>query len=295
LDLYRKKRTKMSKTFLSGQIDEKAPFPDGQPHITVASPLPGIVTCRIASPTDLFRLAMLSDLVKPAEMGFILRILYLMGGRMDRALSTSEPFTLKVVCDIINNMNWPKVEVFCPHSDVTMDLLKNSVRMEFEEDIFYDMSILNCLLKLPQYRDAWEAGSGKPYLRKLDDYSIVFPDKGCSNRMEHMEVMQWYPNASRVVLDKNRIERTGRIEGMKIVSGEVKKVCIIVDDLCDGGATFMFAAKCLRAAGAEHVFLAVCHGVLSKGLPIEGIDFVCTTNSFTERESDDKIWVQKFV
>lgn len=281
------------KTFLTEQIKEWA-FPDGQPHIQVASPLPGTITCRITSPADLVKLALLSDMIDPYGMRFTLKILYLMGGRMDRAISPNDPFTLRTICRMINEMGWPKVEVFCPHSDMTMQLLANSVRDELGENVFYNMAILECLVKVPYFKYIFNSG-GKHYVHHDSNFSIVFPDKGCANRMAGMDVMKWNPNATRVVLDKNRIERTGKIEGMKIVSGEVKETCVIVDDLCDGGATFLFAAKCLRAAGAKNVFLAVCHGVFSKGLPIEGIDFVCTTNSYCERESDENLWVHKFV
>jgi len=41
---------------------------------------------------------------------------------------------------------------------------------------------------------------------------------------------------------------------------------MIVDDICDGGATFILLAKELYAAGAKEVNLFVTHGIFSKGL-----------------------------
>jgi ribose-phosphate pyrophosphokinase len=58
-----------------------------------------------------------------------------------------------------------------------------------------------------------------------------------------------------------------------------------VDDLCDGGATFIGAAKCLRDAGAKFVGLVVPHGIFSRGVSHvldNGIDHIHTSNSFKD-------------
>jgi ribose-phosphate pyrophosphokinase len=57
--------------------------------------------------------------------------------------------------------------------------------------------------------------------------------------------------------------------------------CLIVDDICDGGATFVALARKLREAGAIEVSLFVTHGIFSKGKDLEGIDNIYTTGSFT--------------
>ena len=52
--------------------------------------------------------------------------------------------------------------------------------------------------------------------------------------------------------------------------------CLIVDDICDGGGTFIPLAKKLKNAGAKTVTLYVTHGIFSKGLdPLkEHIDYL---------------------
>ena len=69
------------------------------------------------------------------------------------------------------------------------------------------------------------------------------------------------------------------------------KKCLIVDDICDGGGTFVGSAKLLIEAGADRVDLYVTHGIFSKGIPIHCIDHVWTTNSYYEGESSDYITV----
>jgi ribose-phosphate pyrophosphokinase len=58
---------------------------------------------------------------------------------------------------------------------------------------------------------------------------------------------------------------------------------LIVDDLCDGGGTFTAHASVLLAAGATAVDLYVTHGIFSKGLPLDHIDRVFTTDSYRRR------------
>lgn len=63
------------------------------------------------------------------------------------------------------------------------------------------------------------------------------------------------------------------------------KTVMILDDICDGGRTFIEAVKHLREAGAKRVELYVTHGIFSKGvenLLDNGIDHIYTTNSLGE-------------
>ena len=41
--------------------------------------------------------------------------------------------------------------------------------------------------------------------------------------------------------------------------------CIVVDDICDGGGTFIGLAKLLKGRGAIKCTLAVTHGLFTKG------------------------------
>lgn len=296
-------------TFLSDNIDEHSPFPDGQPHLKDKAErnVHDWVTCRITCSDDLVRLGMLVAIrQRKREPIQHLRILYLMGGRMDRALSRDEPYTLKVVCDFINSLNIPRVSVFCPHSTSTPDLLDNADVDYWShiEDAFYDKAAIQFLRG--QSEDF--KGGDKQDVRMTDQLSFVFPDLGAQKRFSKSNLLKWWPNANLVTLHKDREERTGKILGTRIISGVPSKYCLIVDDLCDGGATFVHAAKVLRglhvtavtesgvaASYTEKVGLAVCHGIFSKGLPLEGIDFVATTNSFRNHEPQDGLWVQNFV
>lgn len=253
--------------FCKDAIIESFTFPDGQPHIKVGFPdVSGKV--RITNPDDLFRVCLLAKTTRIPT----LQIFYLMGGRMDRELSLKEPRTLKVVCDILNELPVDRFYVFGPHSRATLDLLRDSRAMRDEERNVHAKAIYRTILD------------------RSEPFSIVIPDMGAARSFEEHYadvLLKAFPAAEVVLLHKHRDLRTGAIHGHKLVDGAVHSQCIILDDLCDGGATFRSAASILRANGAKAVFLSVLHGVLSKGESIEGIDHIVTTNSYCDRPDSD--------
>ena len=64
------------------------------------------------------------------------------------------------------------------------------------------------------------------------------------------------------------------------ISVVANRIALIVDDICDGGGTFSGIAQVLRANGAEKIYLCVTHGIFSKGIEINGIDEIFTTDSY---------------
>jgi ribose-phosphate pyrophosphokinase len=88
-----------------------------------------------------------------------------------------------------------------------------------------------------------------------------------------------------VYCNKKRDPETGKLDGFSIYDYDPNPnsngtELLIVDDICDGGGTFVGLAKKLREAGAKKVHLFVTHGIFSKGVPLEGIDTIYTTDSF---------------
>jgi len=55
-----------------------------------------------------------------------------------------------------------------------------------------------------------------------------------------------------------------------------------VDDICDGGGTFIGLAKALKQKNAGNLYLAVSHGIFSKGFNELNKHFtkIFTTDSF---------------
>jgi ribose-phosphate pyrophosphokinase len=94
---------------------------------------------------------------------------------------------------------------------------------------------------------------------------VCFPDTGAKERYDI--------NYPCITMDKLRDPYTGEIKGLKIIEQpetQPAKMCIlIVDDICDGGRTFIEAAKLLHTTYSTAVVsLYVSHGIFSKGMQV---------------------------
>lgn len=90
---------------------------------------------------------------------------------------------------------------------------------------------------------------------------IVYPDKGASQRYPQLSAKyKW------VAADKIRDQLTGEINGIKIDPITMGSHILVVDDLCDGGRTFIELAKVLKQQYPVGIMLYVSHGIFSKGI-----------------------------
>lgn len=233
-------------------------FPDGEKHIVLDNELdhkkPVLVITRIANADDLFILMQIGDILNRHAVTFLLNIPYLMGMRMDRVISFSESFSLKVVADIINAMKPIRVTLIEPHSEKAIQLINN------------------CDCKYAHVQGVAEA-----------DY-YCFPDAGAINRYRR----QFDVDTKRVILcNKERDPETGKLSGFKILNSEIYKggtICV-VDDLCDGGGTFAGIAQELRKIAPDaHLKVFVTHMVNPKGIITlaEHYDEVSFTDSYKD-------------
>lgn len=124
-------------------------------------------------------------------------------------------------------------------------------------------------------------------LIKQVDY-VVAPDAGATERASH--VLSHLPHLQGI---KNRDLATGKIlkiglDDCSSAHDLTDSICLITDDICDGGGTFIPIAKELKELGAKEVWLFVTHGIFSKGkdtLLENGIDRIfCSNESQTEKE-----------
>ncbi len=234
-------------------------FPDGQPHVVIPnSPVNEIVriTVSLTSLEELFDLLLVRDILKRNGNVIHLSIRYLMGARMDRPIDDCQPFTLKVITDMLQGFD--SVQILDAHSQVAVDLL--------DADNLYPFREVRNLLR--GFNTA--------------NTAIVVPDKGAVARVWATMGGVGFPI---VLCEKDRDPTTGKLSGFRIEDPSlVKDECIIIDDICDGGRTFVELAKLLREAGAKHIALFVTHGIFSKGRDLEGIDAVYSTDSYQKRE-----------
>jgi ribose-phosphate pyrophosphokinase len=151
-----------------------------------------------------------------------------------------------------------KIRVLDPHSAVSTTLLGATA--------VYPLATLKSVIE-----------SFPPQLK------IVAPDAGATPRVAHLMAALGMTDRLMVVQGvKHREPSTGRLSGFGLINGSVVggMNCLIVDDLCDGGGTFVGLAEVLRAHGAKHVALFVTHGVFTKGGVLAGVDEIFTPDSY---------------
>jgi ribose-phosphate pyrophosphokinase len=224
---------------------------------------PDNLTCvaYLNNATDILELLLVDDILARNAQNYnkTLIIPYLPYGRQDRIMAHGEAFSLRVIANLINNISFKKIITFDCHSHVTQALITNLA----------EMTQLQCIKKV--LRSSVELES------ILKNAIIIAPDAGAAKKAYEISREFKRPLA---IAEKIRDITTGNIIRTRIDAEG--KIALIVDDICDGGTTFIELAKCLRNQGFEKVYLYITHGIFSQGLDVfDGlIDHIFTTNSF---------------
>lgn len=92
--------------------------------------------------------------------------------------------------------------------------------------------------------------------------TICYPDEGARDR--YSDLLDFKHQILQGV--KTRDQQSGDITGLEIIGDPTNKDILIVDDICDGGATFIKLAEYLK--GAASISLYVSHGIFSRGVKV---------------------------
>lgn len=212
----------------------------------------------------------------------VLYMPYAPNARQDRTKHSEEVFTLKYFCDIINSLNFTKVTILDPHSNVTPALLDRVV-VKSPRSIIFDMVF--------------------EHLGLTENDYVYFPDEGAYKRYSDL-----FPDKKNVLIGhKVRDWETGKIQGLRISSPEGYEFedgqfmgcrVIMIDDIISYGGTLAYSADKLKSLGFEHIYAYATHtensvldpekGILLKRLEDGTVDHIYTTCS-TYTGKHDKI------
>lgn len=208
------------------------------------------IVAHIRSSDDLMELLLLTDAVRRYytkrgcyNLPIDLELPYLPYARQDRVCVEGEAFSLKVFCDIINAQKYRSVKIWDCHSDVGLALLDNVVHKE-------------------QWEFLWDRQSH--FYKSI----LVSPDAGAMKKA--MKVAQKL-KLPLVMAEKIRNPVNGEIVSTKVhipFEHYQGKRYVIIDDICDGGRTFIELAKELQVYQPRQVDLYVTHGIFSKGFEV---------------------------
>jgi len=187
--------------------------------------------------------------VRPA-VSLDLYLPYLPYARQDRAMVAGESLSLKVFATLINAQNYSKVYVQDAHSDVGPALLDRCINV-------------------PQYELVPSFGDLKGYA-PANKTILVSPDAGAEKKIFAFAKQLEYKYILRA--SKVRDVSTGKITNTEVTWAtsdySTDRDFLIVDDICDGGGTFIALAEILRKHTTGKIKLLVTHGIFSKGIGV---------------------------
>lgn len=252
-------------------------FSGGECHVKV---VPTDITdsteiiAKLHSSNAVMQLLMVVDAVRQvkANTKIDLTIPYFPYARQDRVCNEGESFSVQVMANLINQLNCQSVTVYDPHSQVTVNALNNCHVVSLS-DIVCSSILANKITE--------------------NGITILSPDKGAK---EKVQLVGKTLGVEVIYADKVRDTKNGNIIASEIHDDVSAKDCIILDDICDGGSTFIELAKVLADKGAGKIDLYVTHGIFSKGLDglKEHFRHIYCYHSMLSREQIDPNFLTEF-
>ena len=258
-------------------------FPDGQQSITLDSTFyvqlhePITIKSRLNSFQDLELIIYANQAIKNIDLlvQVNLYVPYFLGARSDRQFEYGGVNYLKqVICPIINNQNFNSVTVVDPHSDMLEACLNNFQKIP-------NLSLVKFALTNIDNRNGAQ-----------NRVCLVSPDAGALKKV--FDVAKHFNIENVVTAAKVRDIKTGKIVKTEVPNlptstTEEELKYVIVDDICDGGRTFIELAKVIKEQRPNaEIYLVVTHGIFSANLYelSKYIDGIFSTNSVKDIDAE---------
>jgi ribose-phosphate pyrophosphokinase len=239
--------------FPAGEVGCMIPFHNAPQHVKCVS-----IKASIQSSDELMQLFMVTDSIRRlfTEASIELYLGYTPYGRQDRVCNEGESLSIKVFASLINSQCYDKVVILDPHSDVTTAVFDKVAVVPLDKVFFDSMK------------------------HKVNsEYVFVAPDAGAAKKVK---LIADKFGADCIFGIKTRNMSDGSITDL-VLSGDVSdKKVIVVDDICDAGATFLKLAEILKQRNVKSMDLFVTHGIFTKGTECltSVYNTVYTTNSY---------------
>lgn len=252
-------------------------FPDGQQQVNIILDQPNksvyvFIKSRLNNFMDLEKIICATKSLRELGVKEIhLYVPYFLGARSDRKFEDGSNHYLKdVICPIINRLKFQSVCSLDPHS----------------------YSLESCLNRF--YKQ--DTASFYEWIRSAFDnkgINFVCPDAGAEKRVQIAQKI--ISNKSDIIACKKIRGNDGKISYFEVgFTYDSTGFCLeeengfdflIIDDICDGGATFINIAKEIKQkCPKQKIFLVATHGIFSKGFEqlSECIDGIFCTNSYSD-------------
>lgn len=208
---------------------------------------------------------------------------YFVGARSDRKFEEGGNWYLKdVICPVINSMKFASVLVLDPHSWVLGNLITN---FKYTDNIKVAKWALELIPNSITVHNMKEPGK-----ELFHTFNCVFvsPDAGAIHKIAKVaEALHYYDDILTCTKERDTEGKLTKTN-VPLKGKHVGKDFVIIDDICDGGRTFINIVKEIQAitidAGYKPKFyLIVTHGIFSAGFEelSKYFDGIFCTNSYS--------------
>lgn len=271
----------MKYTVLDDAICKSWKYPGGEVGVR-ALEVPPRVLAHVQSSDDLLRLLMYLQATRLTIDGRVVFIPYLPYARQDRVAAPGDPDAIDMLARMLGMTS---VREF-----VTLDVHSPHARRRFLE-AGCALSSLSPLPYLERYIDS--------VARRERPLVLVAPDAGAREKVTEYALGLEGRSVEIICCAKKRAADTGALSGFEIVSApdslHPHASVFVVDDICDGGGTFLGVAEALRAkyAQALQLHLFTSHGIYSKGLEAltTAYQSLGSTDSFLHELSHPRLFI----
>jgi len=215
---------------------------------------------KTGSPNDnLMELAIIVDALQRGSANTVTVVIPCYGyQRQDRKDTSRAPISARLVATILESIQVDRVICMDLHAGQIQGFFRSQTPVD---NLFAENDLIDYIKDniLPKY--------------KKEDLVVVSPDEGGIKRASRVGEKL---HTGIAVIHKER-SKPGIVNSMTLL-GDVKgKICLLVDDMIDSSGTACRAANLLKEHGATHIYMLVCHLILS-GPAIERIE----KSDFTE-------------
>jgi ribose-phosphate pyrophosphokinase len=201
------------------------------------------------------------------EMGvknISLYIPYCVGGRSDRKFVDGGINYIKtVIAPILNSQNYKEVIILDSHSDILEACINNFKKNTNVDLVRFALSLI----------DNKDGAQGRT--------AFISPDAGALKKIYDLAKIFKAENVT--TASKVRDVLTGNIVRTELPTMNLDGIeqIVIIDDICDGGRTFIELAKVIKQQTNKPIYLIVSHGIFSAGIGELNIYFsgIFCTNS----------------
>ena len=219
------------------QIFESFNYPAGESHVSMKTNIDmgqsPVIEAKATGFDELCRIVTANRILEHNHIHATWFIPYFPFARHDRRIDRFDGVELHLAMELMSPLN---LMIADPHSDV-VGKLPNIPQ--------------HVAVKCFQEHGAFDE---KPI--------VIIPDAGAAKK-----TYAWSKGFEVVQALKTRDPKTGKLSGFKVPHADFKgRPCVLIDDICDGGGTFLGLAQELAKSNAGPLTLGVTHGLFTKGL-----------------------------